>query len=73
MARLAGLFEEARARLTGGTPLLTFSSVEVYRHSWAYASEKAVREIGYRPRSLGEGLSHTIRWLTDTKESKPFR
>jgi nucleoside-diphosphate-sugar epimerase len=72
-ARLAGLFEEARTRLTGGTPLLTFRSVEVYRHSWAYTSEKAVREIGYRPRSLDEGLLHTIRWLMDTKESEPFR
>jgi nucleoside-diphosphate-sugar epimerase len=63
--RMAGLVEIARARMTGGTPLVTWSSIETYRHSWAYASEKAVRELGYRKRPLEEGLRVTIQWLED--------
>jgi nucleoside-diphosphate-sugar epimerase len=63
VAKFAGLLDEARARIIGGTPLLTWKSVEIYRHSWTYSSEKAVREIGYKPRTLQEGLEQTLRWL----------
>jgi nucleoside-diphosphate-sugar epimerase len=63
IAKIAGLIDETRARIIGGTPLLTWNSVEIYRHSWTYSSEKAVRELGYSPRMLREGIERTLRWL----------
>jgi farnesol dehydrogenase len=66
LAKLAGLLDEPRARLTGGTPLLTWESVEIYRHSWAYRSDKAMRELGYRPRSLRDGIALTFAWFGET-------
>ena len=66
VAKTLGLIDEARARLFGGTPLLTWNSVETYRHSWAYSSEKAIRELGYTPRPLQEGLNLTLRWLQNS-------
>ena len=63
VAKIAGLIDETRARMIGGTPVLTWKSVEIYRHSWTYSSEKAIRELGYSPRTLREGLELTFRWL----------
>ena len=67
MAKFVGLIEEARARLMHGTPMLTWSSVETYHHSWAYSSQKAITELGYSPRPLSEGLRMTIEWLREKK------
>jgi len=63
LAKIIGLFDEARAFLTRTTPRITWESVEVYRHSWVYSSEKAMEELGYNPRSLEEGIALTCRWL----------
>jgi nucleoside-diphosphate-sugar epimerase len=63
MAKAAGLIEEGRARLLNRNPLITWTSVETYRHSWTYSSEKAKRELGYAPRSIREGLALTLEWL----------
>lgn len=65
LAKTVGLFDEARARLFGGTPLLTWSSVEIYRHSWAYRSDKALRELDYRPRPLRDGVALTCEWFRE--------
>jgi len=51
------------AELTGHPPALTHEVVEVFREHWAYRSEKAERELGYRPRPLAEGLERTLAWL----------
>jgi farnesol dehydrogenase len=53
----------AWAELTGHPPLLTHEVVGVFREHWAYSSAKAERELGYRPRSLREGLERTVDWL----------
>jgi len=63
IAKTAGLIESLRAKITGEGPLFTWDSVETYRHSWAYSSEKAIRELGFRPRSLDEGLALTLEGL----------
>ncbi|HEX9758970.1 MAG TPA: NAD-dependent epimerase/dehydratase family protein [Nitrospiria bacterium] len=62
-ARTAGLIEHFRARLTGNTPRLTWKAIEAYKHSWVYSSEKAINEVGYRPRSLKEGIAQTCEWI----------
>jgi NAD+-dependent farnesol dehydrogenase len=53
----------AWAELTGLPPLLTHEVVGVFRAHWAYDSAKAVRELGYGPTPLREGLRRTIDWL----------
>jgi farnesol dehydrogenase len=60
---LAGKMMRWRADLFGIEPPITDEVIEIYRHDWAYASERAVKEIGYRITPLEEGLRRTIEWL----------
>ena len=53
----------AWAELTGAPPLLTHEVVGVFREHWAYDSNKARRELGYRLTPLREGLRRTLAWL----------
>ena len=52
-----------RAELTGQPPLITPDWVAKYAYDWALDSSKAQREIGYRIRSLEEGVGSTIDWV----------
>lgn len=65
LAKLAGGAQKGWARLRGKTPQLTPDLVEVYRHDWAYSSERARAELGYRFRPLRKGLEGTIAWLQE--------
>lgn len=51
------------ARITGKLPLISYPTVRVLRHQWAYSCDKAKEELGYRPRSLNEGLEEILPWL----------
>jgi farnesol dehydrogenase len=70
IASAAGALQKGWARLTGGTPKLTPDLVEIYRHDWAYRSDRAERELGYAPRPFEQGLAETLAWL---KESGQWR
>jgi farnesol dehydrogenase len=70
IASAAGALQKGWARLTGGTPKLTPDLVEIYRHDWAYRSERAERELGYSARPFAQGLAETLAWL---KESGQWR
>ncbi|MES1240208.1 MAG: NAD-dependent epimerase/dehydratase family protein [Acidobacteriota bacterium] len=70
VAKTAGALQKGWARLTGGTPKLTPDLVEIYRHDWAYCSDRAERELGYAPRPFAQGLAETLAWL---KESGQWR
>jgi farnesol dehydrogenase len=63
VAKAAGGFSKALARLTGGTPKLTPDLVEVYRHDWALDSSRAAAELDWRGRTLRQGLYETVDWL----------
>ncbi|HEX4959998.1 MAG TPA: NAD-dependent epimerase/dehydratase family protein [Thermoanaerobaculia bacterium] len=63
LAKAAGGLQKAWAQMRGSTPQLTPDLVEVYRHDWAYDSSLAERELGYRWRTLAEGLGATAAWL----------
>jgi farnesol dehydrogenase len=63
VAKAAGAAMKGWARLTRGVPQLTPDLVDVYKHDWALSSAKAERELGYRPRSLRDGLTETVAWL----------
>ncbi len=65
LAKTTGAAMKFWARRTGGVPRLTPDLVEIYRHDWAYDSATAVRELGYRPRSLRTGLTETVAWLRE--------
>ena len=55
--------EEKRAEWFGRKPLITPSWVRRYNHDWTNSSAKAVAELGYGARRLGDGLASTIAWL----------
>lgn len=57
------LFQLKRAEWLGVHPQITPPWVRVFLAEWAYSSEKAQRELGYRPRSLEEGMRLTYEWL----------
>jgi dihydroflavonol-4-reductase len=69
VAKVAGALQKGWAGLRGATPQLTPDLVEIYKHDWAFSSAHAESELGYRWRTLAEGLSGTIVWL---KESGPW-
>jgi len=56
-------FEETRARLLGGHPLITPGWVRMFLDDWACSSEKAKREIGYTITPFKEAVTKTLVWL----------
>jgi len=65
-------WQVVRARMGGPPPELTPGMVRAYRHHWAFDDTRAREELGYRSRSLREGLEETLRWLQAGGDS-PFR
>lgn len=55
--------EELRARWAHREPRMTRPMAEMLASHWACSSEKAERELGYRPRSLATGLRESVEWL----------
>jgi farnesol dehydrogenase len=67
VAKLAGYAEYGMARLFRREPaMLTHQVVEIYKHSWAYDSTRAIREIGYQITPLEEGLVDLVSWLKNS-------
>ena len=64
--KMAGRMMVWRAALTGIEPIITDEVVRIYEHDWAYSSERAQRELGYRITPLEEGLRRTVTWLRET-------
>ncbi len=55
--------QDVMADLFGRRPRLTSAEIEIFKHDWAYNSEKAIRRLGYSPLPLEEGLKRTLAWL----------
>jgi farnesol dehydrogenase len=51
------------AWLTGKPPRITPAFIRRYRQDWAVSTEKAERELGYRPIKFEEGLISTLEWM----------
>lgn len=66
VAKTAGALQKTWAKMRGSTPQLTPDLVEIYKHDWAYSSATAERELGYRWRTLEEGLTSTVAWLKES-------
>jgi farnesol dehydrogenase len=63
VASLVGRVQRWRAELFGVEPELTDGVVGIYRHEWAFSSERAQRELGYRITPFEEGIASTVEWL----------
>ncbi len=63
LVRLIARSSFIRARLRNREPVLTPGGVMVFDHDWALDSARAIRELGYAPRPLRQGLDETIAWL----------
>jgi farnesol dehydrogenase len=64
LAKMAGYSEYLLARIFGREPtLLTHEVVEIYKHSWAYDSSLAQKELNYQITPLKAGLEAMVDWL----------
>lgn len=63
VAGFVGRLQRLRATLTHREPELTDEEVRIYRHEWAYSSERAVRDLGYRMTPLEDGVARMVAWL----------
>lgn len=63
MMSIAGI-QLALANWFGRPPLITPPFVRRYNRNYRFSSERAMRELGYQPTPLRQGLSRTVDWLT---------
>jgi farnesol dehydrogenase len=66
IAKISAYWQVSLASLSGKAPMHTPSVIEIYKHDWAYSSEKAEQELGYTHIPLREGLKHTLDWINKT-------
>jgi len=66
IAKTAGAFEEILALLFKRNPKNTRGTIEIFKHDWAFSSDKAIHELGYSPISLKKGLQKTYNWLKES-------
>lgn len=65
LSRMVGRAMWLWADVTGKPPDLTHQAVGIFEKHWAYRSDKAGQELGYRVRPLEEGVAATIDWLVE--------
>jgi nucleoside-diphosphate-sugar epimerase len=74
VALAAATVFEAQARMTGGSPRVSRSSVEFYSHRVVYDISKAQKVLGYAPRvSFEEGMRRTEEWLIEIGQEEEKR
>jgi dihydroflavonol-4-reductase len=62
VALAAGYADEWFSRLVGREPQIPVEGVKMSRHRMFIASDKAERELGYRPGSVELALERAVRW-----------
>jgi farnesol dehydrogenase len=67
---LVGRLDTLRANMTGVPPQITHEIVKIYKHDWAYSSQRAVQELGYEITPFEEGLKRTIEYFQNLLASK---
>lgn len=68
-AAVVAALEQLKASLFGMTPRLTPGTLEILKCGWAFDSELAQRELGYRITPLEEGITRTLTALTTASAS----
>ena len=64
-ALAAGYADEWFSRLAGREPQIPVEGVKMSRHRMFVASDKAERELGYKPGSLEAALERAVRWYAE--------
>lgn len=57
---------EAIARLTGIEPRVTVDGVRLARKTMYFSSQKAIDELGYRPRAVRQAVEDAVRFFRET-------
>lgn len=65
IALAAGYADEFVSRLSGREPSIPVEGVKMSRHKMFVESDKAERELGYKPGSVEAALARAVRWYTD--------
>jgi dihydroflavonol-4-reductase len=63
VAFTAAALGTAMARITGREPFTTLDGVRMSRKKMYFSSAKAMRELGYRPRSAAEAIAGAVGWF----------
>ncbi|MBI5839689.1 MAG: SDR family oxidoreductase [Chloroflexi bacterium] len=67
LAKFAAMFTPMYYRLAHATPRFTPYSLEVLQSNSNISHAKAARELGYKPRSLYETISDTVKWFLEKR------
>ncbi|MEJ2296237.1 MAG: NAD-dependent epimerase/dehydratase family protein [Candidatus Lokiarchaeota archaeon] len=65
VASLYGRICELKSKITKKTPYMTCALIKMATLNWAYSSEKAVKELGYKITPFKEGLEQTVKWYQE--------
>ncbi len=65
---LFAYLQQKRAEWFGVYPQITPGWVRTFLLDWAYSSDKATAELGFRPTPLDEGIGITYRWIERLRE-----
>jgi len=65
VALAAGYADEFYSRLTGREPRIPVEGVKMSRHRMFVESDKAERELGYRPGAVEPALERAVRWYDE--------
>jgi len=63
-------FQKKRAEWLGIYPQITPGWVRTFMTDWNHSSQKAERELGYRPTPLVEGIRITYQWLLKVRQQR---
>jgi NAD+-dependent farnesol dehydrogenase len=67
---LLGRLGTLKANMTGVPPQITHEVVKIYRHDWAYSSQRAIEELGYQITPFEEGLKRTVEYFQNLLTSR---
>jgi farnesol dehydrogenase len=70
-ATMAGGWELLLANLFGRQPENPPNVINIYKHEWAYSSQKAINDLGYAMTPLRDGLTKTLEWMKKEGIWKP--
>jgi dihydroflavonol-4-reductase len=65
VALMAGYVDEMYSRVAGREPTIPVEGVKMSRHKMFVESDKAARELGYKPGKIEAALERAVRWYED--------